>query len=127
MRRIFALLTLLGLAIVMVTCGAQLSHGKAVTPGEPLGNIVGYDKNPFIYNAGAVTAAKSVDGNLLVTFAPLNTYQMYSEKIQFCGDSIFLFDNKKNPVVLTYTRQAYRIIEGRGCHELIRVDNMETQ
>lgn len=127
-QRIAATVMLATVAAAMMTCGAQLAHGKTFPAGEPLGNIVGYQENPFIYNVGAVTKATPIDGeNLLITFSPLNTYQQYTEKIQFCGSPIFLFNNKKNPVVLTYTRQAYRIIGGRGCHELLRVDSLGAQ
>lgn len=127
-QRVASTIMLAVLAAAMLTCGARLAQGKTLPAGEPLGNIVGYQENPFIYNVGAVTKAAPVDGeNLLITFSPLNTYQQYSEKIQFCGSPISLFDNKKNPVVLTYTRQAYRIINGRGCHELVRVDNLGAQ
>lgn len=126
-RRIFGLFLLSVIIAAMISCGVQLSHAETTGPVSSLGTV-GYTENPFIYNAGAVTDAQVVgDDNLLVRFSPLGTYQAYQEYIQFCGLPQGMFDGKKNPVVLTYSRAAHRIVEGRGCHQLIRVDNMEVQ
>ena len=123
--RIAGLFMISTLIALMISCGVQLSH--AVTQGRKnsLGTVA-YTENPFIYNVGAVLEGRA-NGNsdLLLKFSPLGTYSEFSEYIQFCGFPHEMFEGKKNPVVLTYSRQAHRIIDGRGCHQLIRVDNME--
>ena len=62
-----------------------------------------------------------------IRFQPLATYSLFSENILICGVPQEMFANKRNPMVLTYKTKASRIVQGIGCHELIRVDEMKTQ
>lgn len=126
-RQIAGLFMISVIIAAMISCGVQLSHASESGQKTSLGTVA-YTENPYLYNVGAVSDGRIVDGeNLLITFSPLGTYQEYAEKIQFCGAPTEMFDGKKNPIVLTYSRAAHRIVNGRGCHQLIRVDNMEVQ
>ena len=102
-----------------------MAHGKTTAPPKnSLGAIV-YTDNPFIYKAGAILEATNVHDNLNLRVNPLGTYQLFDENILICGLPIELFEGKVNPVVLTYTRSAPRMVDGVACHQLVRVDNME--
>lgn len=125
--KIFASILLLVLFLMMGACSLQLARATAVKP-EARTNAFGavaYTENPYIYNVGAVTEGRIVeDEHLQVDINPLGTFQQYKETVQFCGDPREMFQGKRNPVVLTYARSAPRMVEGRGCHQLIRVDSL---
>lgn len=95
----------------------------------PEGCVAQYQDNPFTYRAGAIIDASVIEDNKAVNirFQPLATYSLFSENILICGVPQEMFANKRNPMVLTYKTKASRIVQGIGCHELIRVDEMKTQ
>lgn len=129
--RVMAGTLLAVLLLMMGSCFLALKDAKAEVTQPRLTNslgVVAYTANPYIYNVGAVTGARIVDGeNLQVDFNPMGTFQIYRETVQFCGDPRELFEGKANPVVLTYTRSSPRMVEGRGCHQLIRVDKLQEE
>jgi hypothetical protein len=120
-------LTVFGTLVVGLANGSDkqcwLPEGcKAVT--QPV-----YQDNPYTYKAGAITTVSRVDGALVVRMQPTGTYALFTEDIMLCdyvngGDIVNAFIGKKNPMVLTYGTQAHRTVQGVGCHQLVRVDEL---
>jgi hypothetical protein len=61
-----------------------------------------------------------------VRIQPLATYSLFTEDILLCGVPADKFIGKSNPLVLTYKTKASRLVQGIGCHDLVRVDEMKT-
>ena len=93
----------------------------------PEGCVTQYTENPLMYQMGSVAEASNVDGNLNLRFQPTGTYALYDENILLCGLPVDMFRNSGKVIVLTYKRQASRLIEGVGCHELVRVTSVEAE
>jgi len=96
--------------------------------GKKHDNTLGYvqNDNPYTYVAGAITDAALVEEGKGVTLRvqPLATYQLFTEDILFCPENMNLFENKSNPMLLTYETVAHRSVGGIGCHHLVRVDEI---
>jgi hypothetical protein len=109
------------LVLLLVSIGKCSVSKHENSLGTPM-----YMDNPFTYKAGAITTASYVaEGKgIAVRIQPIGTYGLFTEDILFCGEPVAMFQNKTNPMVLTYRTKASRTIEGVGCHELIRVDSM---
>jgi len=92
----------------------------------PEGCVTQYTENPYTYKAGSVSAVGEPGDALVVRLQPLGTYSLFTEDILFCDENkaISLATGKHNPVLLTYKTKASRLIEGIGCHDLIRVDEV---
>ena len=106
---------------------AAYAHGS--TSSTKRGNAIGsvqYQENPFTYKVGKVYAVGVVDNNLVLRIQPLATYVLFSEDILFCDREkvVSMFVGKRNPFILTYKTQASRLIQGIGCHEMVRIDEM---
>ena len=110
-----------GLALLVLgTLMAGLAHCSDKPPV--------YQDNPYTYKMGSVTSVAYVDGGLVVRLQPTATYTIFTEDILFCGERpLDLFIGKRNPVVLTYETRAHKTVQGIGCHELKRVDEMKGQ
>jgi hypothetical protein len=110
---------------------AVSAMGNASTVASQRRNSLGtlaYTVNPYIYVAGAAGKVYDVDNGaaLVIEINPVGTYGSYMEEFLFCGtDELELFRGKKNPIVLTFSSVAHRTVEGIGCHQLIRVDELK--
>lgn len=125
---VFATMVLIW-AVVMALLPAHGAVSKQRN-GSPLG-VLQYQDNPYTYKVGSIVDADLVGDEknpaLVVRIQPLSTYGLFTEYIPLCGVPLYLFDGKNNPLVLTYRTQASRKVEGIGCHELIRVDEMQVK
>jgi hypothetical protein len=103
------------------------AHAATTKRSNSLG-VVTYDSNPMVYVAGNVVDVSSIESALNLRFQPLATYALYDQNILLCRTDLITtkFQGKHNPLVLTYERQAHRTVNGVGCHELVRVDNLES-
>lgn len=116
----------LALIVVLLFVGAGFAHGATTSKQNVLGSV-SYTSNPLMYNAGSVAEAKNIDGNLSLRFKPIGTYSLYDENVLLCGLPMEKFNGIHEPFLLTYRRQASRLVQGIGCHDLVRVDNMVTK
>lgn len=114
-------------AVLLFALITSLVHCSTTSKQHPnnLGTV-SYTESPLMYNVGSILDVANIDGNLNVRFSPLGTYSLYDEEILLCGFPSGMFEGVKEPFVLTYKRQASRIVNGVGCHELVRVDNVTT-
>jgi hypothetical protein len=112
-------------AVLLVFLVALCAHG---TVGKKHDNSIGtimYTDNPMTYKAGSVISAAYVDGGMVVRMQPIGTYALFTEDFLFCGNDPNKLLNKSNPMILTYRTKASRMVEGIGCHELVRVDEVK--
>ena len=84
-----------------------------------------YQDNPYTYKAGSVVNAEYVDGGVVIRVQPLGTYELFTEDILFCGEILGRFSGKHNPLLLTYKIKASHLVQGIGCHDLVRVDELQ--
>jgi hypothetical protein len=77
-----------------------------------------------MYNAGSIVEVANKDGNLNLRFKPLGTYSLYDESVLLCGLPVDKFQGIQDPMLLTYDRVSHHAVEGVGCHDLVRVDNV---
>lgn len=119
---------LIGIALVAFVALIAQAHCTATKTqhSNSIGNLM-YTDNPFTYKAGAVTnVAFASDGKgLVIRIQPIGTYSLFTEELLFCGDSVDMFLNQDNPMVLTYRTKASHMIEGVGCHELVNVSTIK--
>jgi hypothetical protein len=129
---------LIGVALVAVvfllTSTAHCAVGKKpsdTTCWLPEGCVIQYTENPYTYKVGTATMVGTPDGAFVVRIQPLGTFSLFTEDILFCDyKGVFesgMLANKHNPLVLTYHTRALRLVQGIGCHTLVRVDEMKTQ
>lgn len=122
-----ALLTIFGLIALVLTLNL-LGHCATTSSKKNAFGTMSYEQNPLMYLAGSLSqsgdAVSQVEGNLNLRINPLGTYMLYDESILFCGRPIDKFQGIEEPFVLTYERVAHRMVDGVGCHELIRVDHL---
>jgi hypothetical protein len=121
------LLLLLLLVIADTMHGSTNPKKSDTTCWLPEGCVTQYVENPYTYKVGAITDASIIGDNegVVVRIQPLATYSIFTEDILLCGVPSDKFTGKNNPLVLTYKTRASRMVQGIGCHELVRVDNME--
>lgn len=105
-------------------CNAATTSKNQKTCWLPEGCTVQYSSNPYMYIAGTLANVSNVDGNLNLRFKPLGTYSLYDEEIMLCGLPIEKFRGVEETMVLTYRRRVTHLVDGVGCHELIRVDSV---
>lgn len=93
----------------------------------PEGCVTQYQDNPYTYKAGLVAASGFVDDSITLRVQPLATYSLFTEDILICDrdKAAEKFEGKHNPVLLTYKTKASRLVEGLGCHDLVRVDEVK--
>ena len=118
-----SVLTVLLMAVIILAC-ATLGH-CAVSGRAPssIGNVV-YQENPLTYKAGNLTDYAFIGKTgLVLTIQPVGTYSLFQESILVCNskETGDLITGKKNPMVFAYKTRASRLVEGVGCHELVRV------
>jgi hypothetical protein len=109
----------------LLLCVASSHCATTSTKHNAIG-FVQYTTNPLMYLAANIAqnqdAITNVDGNLNMRLKPLGTNMLYDESILFCGLPVDKFKGIAEPFVLTYRRQASHLVQGIGCHELVRVD-----
>ena len=111
---------------------AAYAHGSAsskksnTTCWLPEGCVTQYQDNPYTYKVGKVQGVGTPDTAIVLRVQPLATYSLFTEDILFCDREkvMRMFVGKRNPFILTYKTQASRLIQGIGCHDLVRVDEM---
>src|ERR1039458_6581246 len=110
--------------VLLLASAAHATTKPQKTCWLPEGCVVQYQTNPFTSKAGTVAVSGLVDDAVVLRIQPLATYSLFTEDILLCNREKVeqLFTNKRNPVLLTYKTQASRIVQGVGCHELVRVD-----
>jgi hypothetical protein len=115
--------------ILLVSLFAATAH-CTVTAKQPNGlGTLSYQTNPYVYEAVLdIAQADSVDGNLNLRVKPLGTYMLYDDTILLCGAqaTIDKFEGKGMPFVMTYERRSHHLVNGVGCHELVRVDEIKS-
>ena len=125
LKAAFILALCIGLVVLVSTAHCSIKSKKSnTTCFLPEGCVTQYTENPYEYNVGSILDVANVDGNLSIRFSPLGTYALYDEQILLCGFPSDKFEGVTEPFVLTYKRQASRLVNGIGCHELLRVDNL---
>lgn len=94
----------------------------------PEGCVTQYQDNPYTYKVGAVSVSGYPDDAITLRIQPLATYGLFTEDVLICDRAKIgaMFEGKHNPIVLTYKTKASHLVQGVGCHELIRVDEMKT-
>jgi len=95
----------------------------------PEGCVTQYNENPFTYKPGIVSVSGLVDDAVVLRIQPLATYALFTEDILLCDRAKVaqIFEGKHNPLLLTYKTKASRIVQGLGCHELVRADELVTK
>jgi hypothetical protein len=119
------LVLLLGLS-EMSRCSTN-SKKSDTTCWLPEGCVTQYQDNPYTYKAGSVSAVSEVDDAIVIRIQPLATYSIFTEDILFCDAKKveLLGTGKHNPVLLTYKTKASHLVQGIGCHDLVRVDEFK--
>jgi hypothetical protein len=120
-----------GSVITGVLLLANAAHGKTTKPSDttcwlPEGCVTQYQSNPYTYKVGEVSASGFPDDAIVLRIQPLATYNLFTEDVLFCDRQKVagMFTGKHNPLVLTYKTRASRMVQGIGCHDLVRVDEM---
>jgi hypothetical protein len=115
-----------GVLLAANYCNAATKTKEQKTCWLPEGCTVQYQDNPFTYKPGAVSVSGIVDDAVVIRVQPLATYALFTEDILLCDRANVeqKFENKHNPVVLTYKTAASRLVQSVGCHELVRVDEL---
>jgi len=120
----------MGVVLVVVLILAAFAHCSV---GKQHNNSIGtvmYVDNPNTYLAGEYVNAVVVgDGKgVVMRVQPIGTYQLFTQDILLCTEGLpEKFLDKKSPFLLTYETQAHVLVEGLGCHRLVRVDNLEKE
>lgn len=123
-----AILLAVIITILLVLAAVFPVHGATTIKHNNSLGAVQYQNNPNTYKVGHIVSGANVDGNLNVRLQPLATYGLFTEEILLCGMPIDKFpENGAAPVVLTYRTQASRLVQGVGCHALVRVDEMKME
>lgn len=85
-----------------------------------------YNENPYAYlPVDNLLEVTEVDGSLSFRVHPLGTYMLFDQNILLCGRPVEKLEGAKFPFLITYERVAPRSVRGVGCHDLLRIDNIE--
>ena len=119
------LVLLLGLS-EMSRCSTN-SKKSDTTCWLPEGCVTQYEMNPYTYKAGSVSVSGIVDDAVVLRIQPLATYNLFTEDILLCDKKKLaeMFEGKHNPLLLTYKTKASRMVQGIGCHDLVRADELQ--
>lgn len=111
--------------VLFITFMVGLAHCKEEVKAPNSLGTLSYQTNPLMYTAAtSITGANQVENNLNLRIRPLGTYLLYDEAILFCGMPLEKFEGVRAPFLLTYERVSHRAVNGIGCHNLIRVDQL---
>jgi hypothetical protein len=126
----YAIGVALALAVLFIATYAHCSttpKKSDTTCWLPEGCVTQYQDNPYTYKAGTVSTVGAPDDAIVIRIQPLATYSLFTEDILFCdADRVALLGSgKHNPVLLTYKTRASHMVQGIGCHDLVRVDEFK--
>jgi hypothetical protein len=124
-----------GRVLLTYVCGIALCLALLVASGHcaidtkhhdnSLG-VLQYQINPFSYiGVNDIAEATNIEGNLNLRVKPIGTYMLFDQIVLLCGLPIERFQEVGRPFIMTYERQSHRMVEGIGCHELVRVDEIK--
>lgn len=114
---------------LMLTCGAELSHGATIEEEMPrvIRELV-QQENPntsLVGNiiAGAIVFDEDGRAGTALRIHPKGMYALYDQTVTFCGDQtteVATPDGRilTNDLVFTYRRAASRLIDGIPCFDL---------
>lgn len=112
---------------LMLTCGAELSHGTTTDQPNSLGVVIS-NINPNTSLVGSIVDGQIVadkDGReaTAIRIHPIGMYALYDQTIAFCGDQTVKLTKPdgrviQGDIVFIYRRQAARLIDGIPCFEL---------
>jgi hypothetical protein len=118
---------------LLLTCGAELSHGSTSNHSNSLGIVISHtNPNTSVVGTildGAIVADKDGREGTVLRIHPLGMYGLYDESITFCGDqtgAVSRPDGRILPgdLVFIYRRQAARLIDNVPCFELKSVSRI---
>jgi hypothetical protein len=112
--------------LAIVTALALVVHATTTSHSNSIGVPMSQD-NPYTYKVGSVAVAGMPEDAIVLRIQPLATYSLFTEDILFCNRNSVaeMFEGKTIPVVLTYKTKATHMVQGIGCHALIRVDELK--
>jgi hypothetical protein len=122
-RKVAAAGFLAVLAALMLTCGAELSHGATTQPRpNSLGLSQSY-RSPMAYMVGSIQHIDSFSEATNVVFKPFGSSMLNTETILFCGNIERDLEGGTNQTlfVFTYRANASRMYHGVACHEVYRI------
>ena len=111
------------LAALMLTCGAELSHGATTQPRpNSLGLSQSY-RSPMTYMVGSIEHVDSFSEATNIVFKPFGASMLDTETILFCGNVEKDLEGGTNQTlfVFTYRANASRMYHGVACHEVYRI------
>jgi hypothetical protein len=114
----------------VITTFLVLVNAAHCTTTKPQTNSIGivqYNENPYIYEAvQTIAEVTEVDGNMNLRVQPVGTYLLYDDIVLLCGLPVEKFVGITEPFLMTYERVSHRMVRGVACHDLLRVDNIES-
>jgi len=112
--------------ILVLVNAAHCSPVTTKSQTNSLG-IVQYNENPYIYEAvQTIAEVTEVDGNMNLRVRPVGTYMLYDDIVLLCGLPVEKFMGITEPFLMTYERVSHHMVRGVACHDLLRVDNIES-
>ena len=113
------------MAALLFLAIAPFSH--CATSAPPRDNAFGaliYQDNPNQYTMGQIKSGQVVKrGDKRITVLevlPTNTYGLFSEVLQFCGNQADMINGHTGVVVFTYSKVRHTV----DCNDLYRVDDV---
>ena len=117
---------LLGLLLALCVVDAQASVSHKHQNG--LGVVIS-DDNPYIYLMGLPVDSKVFEDNhriyTNIAVRPYGTDMLHTEQLLLCGNETVSFDGMTGVLVITYRREASYSAGGVGCHDLLKVFQVE--
>jgi hypothetical protein len=110
-------------SVALLVMAAALAHGSVThkREGNAFGAVI-YQDNPNEYLMGQIIRGKlAISGKTIITVlnvAPTNTYGLFFQTVQFCGD--VTDELEEGVVVFTYSRVRHTM----DCNELFRIDSV---
>jgi hypothetical protein len=118
-------------ALIVAFILAVSAMGNATTTSQHRNSlgVVMYTINPNIYEAGSIVnyAIIGKSEGLVIRVQPIATYALYTDEILLCGVPADKIDGHQNPMVLIYERRSHKLVDGLGCHELVRVADIKAE
>jgi hypothetical protein len=142
MRKIFggwlvelAFILYVFLALWAAACTVKLAYGDTTAQHKTRNGFgtLSYQDNPNAYLMGYVSNATPVqvsksEAIVVLEVRPTNTYMMFSQQLQLCGDiEPVLFEKllhavgSREVIVFTYSRIRHR----QDCNDLYRIDTIK--
>lgn len=127
-------LMVLGYALIIaffVWLVAGMAHATTTSSQKNVTGFIPPSDNPYTYKAGmfldAAVVGSQNNRGMTLRIQPLGMPALFTETILFCDaeHAVDKFQGKGNPGLLTYRTRDSRMIEGIGCHDLIRVDGLQ--